>query len=241
MIRDLTLAIRLAVKRPFLSGAIVATLALGIGSTTALVSVVRAAVLQPAPFREPERLVIMWLRDQARDQPFVEVSYPDFLDWRRDAAGSFDSLAAMPAVNFEATLTGAGEPRQLHGRAVSANFFELLGVPPAFGRGFVAADDRPTAGKVVVISHALWRDQFGGDTSVVGGKLTLNGEARTILGVMPPMFAYPAGAEYWVPIEPSAVHDSAQAPRRPRGGRSVRPRPLDSRRHSFDQSGPADR
>jgi putative ABC transport system permease protein len=203
MLRELTLALRLAARRPLLSGAIIATLTLGIGSTTALVAVVRAAILRAAPFPDADRLVVMWLRDQARDQPFVEVSYPDFLDWRRDGAHLFEGLAAMPPVNFPATLSTAAEPRQIHGRAVSASFFDLLDVPPALGRTFMDAEDRPGGGKVIVISHALWRDLLGSDAAVVGKPLTLNGEPRTILGVMPPRFAYPAGAQFWMPIEPA--------------------------------------
>ncbi|MGH9330988.1 MAG: ABC transporter permease, partial [Vicinamibacterales bacterium] len=203
MLRDLKLALRLAARRPLLSSAIVATLALGIGATTATLSVVRAVFSQSAPFRDPERLTILWLSDPSRSQSFVEVSYPDFLDWRRDGSAIFESLAAMPAVNFEATLTGAGEPRRVRGRAVTANFFHVLGVPPAIGRIFIPNDDPSTAARVIVLGHGLWQELFGGDTAAVGRTLTLGGTVHTIVGIMPRTFQYPSGAQYWIPIEPA--------------------------------------
>jgi predicted permease len=201
MLREMRLALRLAARRPLLTGAIVATLAIGIGATTAVFGIVRAVLSQSAPFRQPEGLAILWLSDPSRSQSFVEASYPDFLDWRRDASDIFESLAAMPATNFDATLTGAGDPRQVRGRAVTTNFFDLLRAPPAIGRTFLASDDGPTAGKLVVIGDGLWHELFGGDPGVVGRTLTLDGILHTIVGIMPRTFQFPAGAQYWTPIE----------------------------------------
>jgi predicted permease len=181
----------------------VATLALGIGATTAMFGIVRAVLSQSAPFRDAERLAILWLSDPARSQSFVEVSYPDFLDWRRDASGIFESLAAMPPVNFEATLSGAGEPRQVRGRAVTTNFFDVLGASPAIGRTFHMSEEPRGAPKVVVLGHGLWQELFGGDPTAVGRTLTLDGNVHTIVGIMPRAFQYPSGAQYWIPIEPA--------------------------------------
>jgi putative ABC transport system permease protein len=203
MIRDFRLALRLAARRPILSGAIIATLALGIGATTAVFGIVRAVLSQSAPFRDAERLAILWLSEPTRSEPFVEVSYPDFLDWRRDASDIFESLAAVPPVNFEATLSGHGEPRQVRGRAVTTNFFDVLGAAPAFGRTFLTSEEPAGASRVVVLGHGLWQELFGGGPAAVGRTLTLDGNVHTIVGIMPRAFQYPSGAQYWIPIEPA--------------------------------------
>ncbi|MGH9312147.1 MAG: ABC transporter permease [Vicinamibacterales bacterium] len=199
MLRDLKLALRLAARRPLLSSAIVATLALGIGATTATLSVVRAVLLEPLPVRAQDRLAIIWETDVTRGVPFVEVSYPDFVDWQRQAE-VFDGLAAMSAVNMAPTLTGFGEPRRLPGRPVSASFFEVLGSAPALGRALHASDNRAGAEKVAVISDGVWRTLFGADPTAIGKRLTLDAEPHTIVGIMPAGFDYPDGAEFWTPI-----------------------------------------
>ncbi len=148
---------RLARHRPALSVVIVATLALGIGSATALYSVVEAVLVRPFPFRDQGRLVALWQSDVTRNHPFVEVSYLDARDWGTRAAGAFESIASMSSVNFATTLTGVGDPQQLQLRVVSDPFFELLGAPPALGRTLQKDDHRFGAPPVVVIGHGVWR------------------------------------------------------------------------------------
>src|SRR5688572_8118171 len=161
---DFTSALRSWRKRPAAAVTIVATLAIGIGATAALAMLIHAVLLAPLPFADQDELMTIWLRDTARDQPFVEVSYPDYRDWVAGRNG-FESLAVMPAVDFGLALTGYGEPRQIHARPVSAGFFDLLGTPPALGRAFRAEDDRPGAEPVAVISHRLWIELFARDPS----------------------------------------------------------------------------
>jgi predicted permease len=190
----------LARRRGGLSAIIVATLALGIGSATALYSVITAVLLRPFPFRDQDRLVMLWQTDVARAHPFVEISYPDARDWHARTA-AFDSIAAMSSVNFPTTLTGMGDPRQLRLRAVAERFFDVMGRPAIVGRTFLSEDHRPGSSRTVVLGFGLWQSLFGGDPGAVGRAITLDGEAHTIVGVMPRDFRFPEGAELWTSVE----------------------------------------
>ena len=120
---------RTFLKRPGFTLIVVLILSLGIGGTTAVFSIVNGVLLRPMSFRDTDRLVVMWERDNARNQPLTEVSLPDFRDWQKQNT-TFDALAAMPSTNQEYALTGWGEPIQVPGRAVSHEFFHVLGVIP---------------------------------------------------------------------------------------------------------------
>jgi putative ABC transport system permease protein len=153
---------------------------------------------------------MLWQSDRERGQPFVEMSYPTFRDWRASNP-AFEDLAGLPSTNQSWTLSGRGEPVELVGRLVSWNFFSVLGVPPKLGRTLVVEDDRRGAARVVVLGHALWRDRFGSDPRIVGASIVLDREPFTIVGVMPQGFAYPAGAELWTPLVPG-VSELAEQP-----------------------------
>jgi putative ABC transport system permease protein len=181
----------------------VVALGLGIGANAALFSAVDAVLLRPLPFADPDRLVVIWESDAGRGMSRVEVSYPNFADWRTQAK-SFDALAALPnAVSEQWVLTGDAEPVRFRGSSVSASFFDVLGRKPTLGRTFRDEDDRPEAPRVVVLSHGLWQRHFGGDPGVLGRAITLDGTSYTIVGVMPADFSYPRGSELWTPIVPS--------------------------------------
>jgi len=172
----------------------VVMLALGIGATTAIFSVVNAVVLRPLPYREPERL--MWVY---RMQPPVyrtPISAPAFRDFAAQQQ-VFEPFVAHYAETMILTETDPAE--RLPGRRVTANFFALFGVEPEHGRFFLPADDAAGASRVAVISHDLWRRRFGGEESVVGKTVKLNGEAHSIVGVAPPQFQFPPGDEVWTP------------------------------------------
>ncbi|MFI5005968.1 MAG: ABC transporter permease [Solirubrobacterales bacterium] len=201
--QDIRFGFRLLARRPWATFVAVLALALGIGANAALFSAVDAVLLRPFPFTDQDRLVVVWEKDLGRGMERVEVSYPNFTDWRREAT-SFEQLAAMPnAVSEEFLLTGLHEPVSLHGSSVSANFFDLLGARPARGRSFRPEEDHPGAPRVVVVSHGISERQLGGDAAAVGKTVTLNGTPFTIVGVMPAGFDYPSGAELWTPIVPS--------------------------------------
>lgn len=196
-------ALRALSRRPALVAAAVLTLATGIAGATAIFSVAEATVLRPLPFPEADRLAVIWQSDLEKSQPFVEISYPAFKHWR-DENRTFEGLAGMPSVNGRLILTGRGEPTLLEGRLVTADFFTVLGVKPALGRTFTVEDDKAHSPRVIVLSDSLWRSHFGGDSSVVGQAVALDGHLHTIVGVMPPRFDYPRGAQLWSAFAPAA-------------------------------------
>ena len=186
--QDLRYALRTLAKNPAFASIAIVVIALGIGANTAIFSVVNAVLLRPLPFKNPEQLVMIWENATHLGFPKNTPSPPNFLDWQRQNT-VFTGMAAMSERSFN--LTGVGEPERLDGRRVSANLFDLLGVPALLGRTFVPDDDRSGA-HVVVLSHSLWQRRFGSDPSVIGLSVTLNGESYTVIGVMPRSVHLPA-------------------------------------------------
>jgi putative ABC transport system permease protein len=199
-LKDIHRSLRTLVKRPAFFAVAVLTLALGIGVNTALFSVVNAVLLRQLPFRNADRTFwITEVRPERGDAPF---SLPDFLDYR-DHTDSLDSISAVGP--WSANLTGRGEAEQLVGTRVSANLFETLGVDAGFGRTLEPEDDRPGSPNVVVMAYALWQRRFGGDASIIGKSLDLNGVSYTLVGILPQNFIFPiADAELAVPLVPDA-------------------------------------
>ncbi len=187
---DFRFALRQIRKAPGFALATVLTLALGIGATTTMFSVVNAVLLQPLPFPEPDRLVAAGSVDSRRpdvtNSPNA-MSYPDFFDWRSQNQ-SFTGLAAYHDTNV--TLTGAGDPKNLDADVVSADFFKILGVEPAMGRGVRLEDEKPGV-HVAILSHQLWQSAFGSSSDIVGRSITLDNNSYTVIGVMPRGFEFP--------------------------------------------------
>jgi predicted permease len=200
-VQDLRYALRSARRQPLLFAVATTVLALGIAASTAVFSVVDAVLLRPLPFREPDRLVLVWERSPEVGAPFMEVSYPNYLDWQAQS-GAFEVLALMATVNWGFILAGE-EPVEVPGRVVSGNFFDLLGSRALLGRALTPSDDRPESARVVVLSQGLWQRQFGGDPRLVGRTLVISGTPMTVIGVMPPDFRYPPQAELWTPMVPT--------------------------------------
>jgi putative ABC transport system permease protein len=198
--QDIRYALRVLAKNPAFTIIAVVALALGIGANSAIFSVVDAVLLRPLPFKHPEQLVMLWENAAHLGFPRNTPSPANFLDWQKQAQ-SFTGMAAMSERSFN--LTGVGEPERLDGRRVSANLFELLGVPALLGRTFVPDDDKPGT-HVVLLSYSLWQRRFGSDRAVIGRALTLNGESYTVVGVMPRLVQLPGFAnvndQLWVPI-----------------------------------------
>ncbi len=201
--QDLGYALRQMMKAPAFTLIAILTLALGIGATTAIFSVLDAVVLSPLPYPEPDRLMYLWETNPQTDH--FSVSDPNYIDWR-EANRSF---ADMAAIRFATpSLVGDGEPVRLTAAAVTASLFPVLGAKPALGRTFLPEEDRPGgATQVAVLSHALWRSRFGGDPGMVGRNLLLEGRSYTVIGVMPAGFAFPSWAELWIPLAPDASSD----------------------------------
>jgi predicted permease len=201
--QDLVYAFRQMGKAPVFTLIAVLTLALGIGATTAIFSVLDAVVLRPLPYPEPDRLMRIWESNPQTDQ--FSVSDPNFLDWRKESR----SFADLAAIRFTTpSLTGDGEPVRLTAAAVTASLFPVFGVKPALGRTFLPEEDRPGgATQVAVLSHPLWQSRFGGDPAILGRTLRLEGRSYTVIGVMPAGFAFPDWAELWLPLAPDASAD----------------------------------
>ena len=201
MIQDLRYGIRMLLRHKAFTALAVLTLALGIGANTAIFSVVYAVLLRPLPFPGQEQLFVAWKKDTTTKSPLVELSVAEFQDWQSQSQ-SFDGLAVMPTTvyGYGYILTGTGDAVQLESSKVTGDFFALLGVPPALGRVFDEADERPTSPRVAVISDHLWRDRFSADPRIIGQTITLTQQPVTVIGVMPASFEFPKGADLWLPL-----------------------------------------
>jgi putative ABC transport system permease protein len=186
LLHDMRFALRMLRKSPGFTTVAVLTLALGIGANTAIFSVVHGVLLASLPFREPDRLVTVWLNNFNLKSP-TELSYADFLDWKRSAL-SFEKLAAYSQRDFD--LSSPGTPEHLEGREISAHFFSTLGVQLAQGREFSPEEDRDGGAPAAIISDRLWRERFGGSATVLGEPIVLDGIEATIVGVLPAGFRF---------------------------------------------------
>ena len=182
VLSDLKHGVRVLVRTPLFTVCTVAALAIGIGATTALFSVVHALLIKPLPYMNAESLVVVWEHNLPRNRPRNVISPANFLQWR-ERSRSFESLAAFS--QNRVTLTGSGEPQELATIVVTANVFDTLGVAPMLGRGFVRGEDQDGAPRTMILSHAAWLRQFGGDAAAIGRSVTVNGEPVTIVGIMP--------------------------------------------------------
>jgi predicted permease len=171
------------------------SLALAIGATTAIFTVVDATLLRPLPFPDADRLA--QLARGYQDGVSSSVSVPKFIYWREHGRESFAHVAAYDSLGSGFNLVGVGRPDRLTGSRVSAAFFSAMGVAPALGRDFRAVEDVPGGPRLVILSHALWASRFAGRADLVGQAVTLNSEPYTVIGIMPPGFSYPSGAELW--------------------------------------------
>jgi len=149
LLQDLRYGLRMLLSRPGFTAVALAALALGIGANTAIFSVVNVVLLQPLPYKDPDRLVMLWHSYAGMNLPKASLSVPSYIEYR-DHMPSFESVAA--GMNWSANLTGAGEPERVQGARVTANFLATLGVAPAIGRDFLAEEDRPGSDRVVVLT-----------------------------------------------------------------------------------------
>ena len=196
--QDLRYGLRMLGKNPGFTVVAVIALALGIGANSAIFSVVNTVLLRPLPYRDPDRLVMVWEDSTKAGYPRDTPAAANYIDWR-DQNQVFEGMAAIAEQNFN--LTGTGEPERIEGRLVSANLFALLGVEPQVGRAFLPEEDQPGRNRVVIMSHGLWQRRFGADANITGKPLTLNGESYTVVGVMPSHFQFPSREDQlWVPI-----------------------------------------
>jgi putative ABC transport system permease protein len=192
---DIRYGLRALARSPGFTAAAVLALALGIGATAAIFSVVDAVLLRPLPYADAGRLVV--LLHSARNP----VAPANFLDWKRQSA-AFESMGA--ADNWVPNITGGGEPESVQALRMTADVLPMLGIRPLLGRTFGPAEDVPGRDRVVVLSHRLWQRRFASDAGVLGRTIDLNGESYAVVGVMPQSFDFPlfwaTGTELWVPL-----------------------------------------
>ena len=207
MIKDISYGFRMLRKNPGVSTIAILTLALGIGANTAIFSVVSAVLLNPLPYKEPDRLVSLW--ENVPTHGKWRAAPANFLDWKKQNT-VFEDVVAFGGST--ATLTGDGDPEQISGTAVTPGYFEVVGVQPALGRTFQSEEYKLGQDRVVILGHALWQRRYGGDKNIINRTVVLDGSSCTVVGVMPAGI-YPArpttagridfdesGQDFWKPM-----------------------------------------
>ena len=187
VLADLRYALRSLARQPVFAWTVIATLAIGIGASTVVFSLVYGFLFRPLPYEGADRLVMVWSRNDARGWSRTDVPLVDAREWQARTE-VFDGLAVIdrPTVN----LTGVAEPERLHAYAVTHDLLDVLGVDPGAGRDFLAEDGRPGAAAVALLTDGFWRRRFGADPAVVGSVLQLNGVPHTVVGILPPSFRF---------------------------------------------------
>jgi len=191
--QDLRYALRMLRRSPGFTFVAILTLALGIGATTSIFSVLNGVLLRPLPYHQPERLV--WFLETQAGLTGAPFSAPEFLDYQAQSH-MFAQIAAVRNIGFN--WTGQGDPERLRGSVVSSNYFSVLGVAPLLGRTFLPDDGLAGAPRVAVLSHGLWQRRFGVESSVLGKSITLNEQTVTVVGVMPKEFGASEPLDLWL-------------------------------------------
>ncbi|MDP9122292.1 MAG: ABC transporter permease [Acidobacteriota bacterium] len=195
--RDIRFGVRILGKHPGHTAAAAVALALGIGLTTAMFSIVYGVILRGLPFPGAERIMFLETANSARNQKSLAVDLADFLDWRKRQR-SFEGLAAFDDGTF--TLSGEQKPLRLDGASMTSDFLDLLRVKPLLGRGFLPGEDAPGAAPVVLLGFRVWQDRYNGDPHIVGRGVRVNGKTATVVGVMPEGFRFPIEQDLWLPL-----------------------------------------
>ena len=202
MLKDFRYAVRTLIANRGVTLVAIACLSLGIGVNATMFSVVDGVLIKPFPFADPDRLLSVLARNSQRGINQGLFSYADYRDWR-DGNTTLEGIGGFSGRSL--TLSDAGaEPERFLSAAVTWNMFRLLGIPPVLGRDFEAADDRPGAERVVILSDQVWKQRYAGDPNIVGRGIRVNGQPHTVIGIMPPRFAFPINHKLWIPLAPAA-------------------------------------
>ncbi len=200
--QNLRFALRTLRKSPGFTAVAVLTLSLGLGTCTAMFTVVRSVLLKPLPFRDPDRLIRLYEQSADGKFPYNTVAGGVFSEWKKQSHGFSDLAIAGPdATEYGLSGTGGQLPEKIRGDECSWNLFPMLGVEPVLGRSFSAADDQPSANGTVVLSWGLWKRRFGGDPAILNQTIRLDAKPYTVIGIMPSWFAYPSQSiQLWTPL-----------------------------------------
>jgi hypothetical protein len=194
---DLRYSLRMLRKSPLFTGAIVLTVALAIGATTAVFAVVNAVLVRPLPFVDPGRLVWVAEKNDKLNLPTFVTSTLNFQSWTQQEH-AIEPLGAVGYATYN--LVGDGEPEQFNGGTLTASVFSVLGIAPVAGRPFNADEEKLGAAPVAMISEALWRRRFGGEAALMGRALSLNGVPHTIVGIVPAALNIISPGDVWTPL-----------------------------------------
>ncbi|PYV24489.1 MAG: ABC transporter permease [Acidobacteria bacterium] len=198
LLQDLRYGLRMLARNPGFTVVAVLTLALGIGANTAIFSVIDAVLLNRMPYLNADRLVMVWEQNPVRGWFRNIVSAANFVDWRK-LNPVFTGMAAVDEGAYD--VSGTGEPLEVRGEQVSADFFSVLGVQAALGRTFTPEEDQPGGARAAVLSNRLWKERYGADPALVGHEITINRSRFTVIGVLPPGFYFPPWgdkADLWI-------------------------------------------
>jgi len=185
MVQDLRFAVRSFLRSPRFTVPAVLALALGIGSTSAIFSVVNGVILEPLPYRDPDRIVVIWENNLKRNRPRNVIGAANFVEWR-ERNKTLDDLGMVGPARLNIVL--GGQPEEISGLSASSHVFRALGVQPALGRSYTAAEDEDGRDDVIVLGHEFWRTRLNGRSDILGSTLVTNGVSRTVIGVMPEGF-----------------------------------------------------
>ncbi len=211
MLADITYGVRTLRRSPGFTSFAVLALAIGIGASATIFSVVNQALLRPLPYRDSSRLVLLQSINSKQQTLEGYSSWDDFQDLRR-ASNTVTAVSAVsPRWSFTLQITGQAE--QVFGQWVSASLFPLLGVHPLLGRAFTEAEDQPGALQGAVLSYELWQRRFGGDAAIIGRRIRIDNSIVPVTGIMPPGFRFLDDAELWVPLAPNSINERGRAVR----------------------------
>jgi predicted permease len=212
LLQDLRYGLRQLRRTPGFTAAAVLTLALGIGATTALFTVVRSVLLKPLPYKDPDRLVRLYECSPDDKFPYNWIAAGVFAQWKKQSRGFSDLALVGPWMQYSLSGAGGQLPERVHAAECSWNLFSTLGVEPALGRQFTAADDQLSANATVVLSWGLWQRRFGGDPSILNQTILLDAKPYVVIGIMPSWFAYPdISTQLWTPVYHEEKSEEIQA------------------------------
>ena len=196
ILSDVRFALRALIKSPLVTGAAIASLALGIGANAAIFSAVDTFMIRPLQFEEADNLIVVWTSNEERGWTSASSSAPDYLDWRTESRTA--DLAAHSGAGLN--LSGLDRPERLRALRITSNFFDVLRKRPALGRIFRPEEERASAARAAILSDGLWQRRFGADPAIVGQVINLDGEPHEVVGVMPPKIGFGSDPDVWIPL-----------------------------------------
>ena len=207
LLHDVRYSVRTLLRTPGFASIAILVIALGIGANVAIFTVVRSVLLKPLPYRDPNRLVMLYETESNRSGPnaFMPVSAGSFREWQQAASGKADMALVSPFQDYSVSADGGKLPEQVEAAWCSGNFFSVLGISPALGRSITPADDRPGAPAVVLLTYSFWKRRYGGDRAIVGKTIWLNAKPYAVIGVLPESFLFSSSyggdkVQFWTPV-----------------------------------------